>query len=389
MAMAKKNRLILHIGSHKTGTTSIQGWLHDKRHDLESHGVSFVTAPPEAHLHRVLGFVDPSSLVPGGMHVIDPDGLAESFANAACATVVASSENFSFFFEKRSIEALRDITETHFEQVVIVTYLRRQESHAVSHHQEGAKPLRRAEEQLFGFAPTALPDMSPDLDLYLDYEQRIGMWIDVFGRENVIVRPFDRARMAGGDVQQDFAEIAKLDGVGLEQRDDLNTSLGLSGATVGHMMNARPLSSPLKARILARLPDDPPLLPSQAEACAFYARYKQGNIRLNARLGNTAGEDFFSDDFSWYPEVADASWPRETALEVIGTLLDQLAAYDDLVDADTMRDAALLAHKAGNGGKALRLMTMAATLRPEGEFIQRKRAEFEALYGSADAKGPV
>ncbi len=386
--MAKKQKLVLHIGSHKTGTTTIQTTLHDNAEHLRRQGISFACVPPYANLHHALGFVTPSNVVPRGSHVTNAEALTQALTQVSEQTVIASSENLSFFFERASIEGLRDLLCAHFEQVQILVYLRRQDSHAISHHQEGSKPARKAEEQLFGYAPTALPQTGEAMDLYLDYEHRIGMWIDVFGAPNVTVQVFDRARLEGGDVFEDFLKVVGIDGAAMPQAKERNVSLSFSQAAVGHMMNARKITQPRKEQILQALPEGARMMPARAEAEAFYDRYRAGNIRLNERLGGPAGADLFSDDFSDYPEIAQEHWDHDTSAQVINSLLDQVVFYEQLVRADALLDSALLAHKAGNGKLALELIRAAATLRPAGPFIVKKREEFEALYGAKDAQTP-
>lgn len=379
--MSMKKKLIIHIGSHKTGTTTIQLALYENQHIIEKQGFSFATVAPYANLHNALDWVS-AAFVPDGLRIKDAAALVDTLTSPPSDVIIASSENFSFFFKKQSIEALHELLNEHFQQVEIVVYLRRQDFQAISHHQEGSKPYREAEELIYGYGTTALPTQSKNLDIYLDYEQRIGMWIDVFGLENITVRIFERDQLESGDVLSDFLKTVGIEANSLTEIENKNVSLGLTSAKVGHMMNARRLSFKLKRHILDSLPLDSRMMPARADAEAFYAHYRDSNIRLNARLGNIKNEDLFSDDFSTYPQEACDRWTEGSSETVIGMLLDHLAHCDGLVQADDMRDAAMLAHRTGNGPLALRLMRAAVLLRPDGPFILEKYKEFETLYGS-------
>lgn len=374
-------KLILHIGAHKTGTTTLQNWLFENNDLLAKHDMTYVIAGPHRHLHAALGFVDPDNLVPHGAQVVQSDRIVQALNTGQTDTVIACAENFSFFFERGPIAALHDLLKPHVDEIQIVTYLRRQDAHAVSHYQEGAKPDRRAEEQLFGHALTALPPADAPFDLYLDYERRVGLWIDVFGAQNVTVRVFDRNTLVGGDVVSDFMDVMGLPAPDLDKVEEHNVSLGFSAATVGRMMNARGMGVELKDRVLSHIPDDPKLIPSADQARAFYAPYRDSNIRLNARLGNTAGDDLFSDDFSAYPDTPRDRWAHPQSDAVISVLLDELARYGHL-PVDTIREAAEQAHAGGNGPLALKLIQAAAILRPTGPYIQKLLGEYRALYGT-------
>jgi hypothetical protein len=373
--------LVIHIGSHKTGTTTLQKWLFDNPNFLAEHGVSYVTAPHKRNMHTAVGFVQAGKIVPQGWHVTRPNILVQQLIDAPEQTVIASSENFSFFFEKRAVSGLHELVKNHFEQIQIVVYLRRQDSHAVSHYQEGAKPNRGAEEQLFGHSLSALPAANKNLDLYLDYERRIGSWLDVFGPENVTVRIFEPAKLVGGDVVTDFLDAVGVQASNLPSVEKKNVSMGFSAVTVGHMMNARQLPNPLKHRILNQIPPEETMLPSMDEARAFYEKYRESNIRLSARLGHTHNADMFSDDFSKYPQEGRGSWTDDKSELIIGLLLDQLKKNEGIRQVDVIRDAAIEAHKAGHGDRALKLIECAAELRPSGTYIQDLLKVYTKQYG--------
>ena len=204
-----RRKLYLHIGSHKTGTTSIQHNLAHNTEALAEHGLSYFyeSRVPDKNqapdLHSWLKFVDGERIAPFGMTVRHPERLVERLL-ATKGDVVISAENFSFFFGEQQIRDLYSHLTLVFSEIDVICYVRRQDRHVISHHQEGSKEERRAENQLFGHSGLAIPPWTPDHDLYLDYDRRLSMWADVFGRESLRVRVFDRARLRDNDVVADF-----------------------------------------------------------------------------------------------------------------------------------------------------------------------------------------
>ena len=381
--------LFLHIGSHKTGTTALQQGLHRNRILLRACGATYVAAPTATHLHSYLGVPDLAAFLPAGLGVLDPDGLATRLAMAETETVLASSENFSFFFQKPAIAALADLLRPQFDTIRIVCYLRRQDRHAVSHHQEGAKPHRQVEGALWGHAPTALPAPSDAHDLYLDYDRRLGLWADVFGDAAMTIRVYDRNLLKNGDIFADFLSVTGLDITGLQAVGDRNTSLGAAQTKVGHLMNGLAIKGATAGTILARLSPEGRLLPSRPEAEAFQSRYTASNHRLNQRFQVSPGADLFNADYTDYPDIAANDWTEDGAN---AALLATLAQVNDLqpglaaLTADDLRSAAVALQSTAPEA-ALRLITAAHALRPSGPAIQKLKADLERKRDAAPPTG--
>ena len=372
-------RLFLHIGAHKTGTTALQQSLHQSRARLASGGVAFVSAQTAAHLHPYLGPCTQAAFLPDGYMVLDPEALADRLAAADQDTVIASSENFSFFFLRAPITALEQALRPHFDEIRILCYLRRQDRHAVSHHQEGAKPHRLAEGALWGHAPTALPDPGPGQALYLDYERRLGLWAEVFGADKLDLRVYDRALLKNGDI---FADVLSVIGSGLEGLTSVgerNVSLGAAQTKAGHLMNGLAVRPRIMAAILARIGGAGRLLPSQAGAREFLEPYRASNRRLNERFQISALPDLFNDDFSDYPATAQSDWTEAGATAALLASLAQLSEIAPALpalSADDFRIAAV-ALQARSPETALRLISAAQALRPAGPGIAKLKAELE------------
>ena len=372
-------KLVLHVGAHKTGTTALQQNLHQNRILLGACGVSYASAASAAHLHAYLGPLAPGRLLPDGFAVLDPEGLAQSLSAADYDLVIASSENFSFFFHKDPIVALEKLLRPLFSDITVLCYLRRQDRHAISHHQEGAKPHRQAEGDLWGHAPSALPDYSPAHDLYLDYDRRLGLWADVFGADKLTLRVYDRKLLKNGDIFADFLAAIGLNILGMPSIGDRNVSLSATQTKAGHLMNAAHLRPRITEAILQHLPTDGRLLPSQDQALAFLDRYRASNRRLNARFNVTALPDLFDDNVSDYPTTPQSDWTDAGATATLRAVMQELNEVSPTLQAltaDDLRVAAQALAKS-NPDAARRLIHAAAAIRPQGPAILRLKAELD------------
>ena len=381
-------KLSLHIGSHKTGTTTVQVTLKHNEATLLQRGLAVAQGDSMPNLHQYLDYADPKVILPGGFKTRDPAQFADMLAAHKADHVFGSSENFSFFFQQVAVDALAAALTARFDDIRIIVYLRRQDRHAISHHQEGARPQRKPEGLLWGHALTALPKPAPQHRLYLDYDHRIGLWENAFGRENLLVRPFDRSLLKDGDIIPDILSLLGLDEQGIERMPDSNLSLGRLRAKIGHLANETVGDDLVTRRLLRALPEpDERMIPSAADAERFLAPYREGNRRLNQRLNITNFPNLFPDDFSDYPETASEDLTPAAAIDGLRTAITTLgssAAFLQSLTAHDLRLAALALQKEAPDS-ALRLIQAAHSLRPTGPAILKLKATLEKQLGKSSA----
>lgn len=380
-------RLTLHIGAHKTGTTTLQATLRHNEALLRARGLAIAYVPHLPHVHRHLGFHSLDQFFPHGFSLHDTLAFVDFLAHQPADHVFASSENFSFVFQQNVLDELAAALRAKFDHIDILIYLRRQDRHAVSHHQEGARPKRRAEAALWGHGLNALPDAVQTQRLYLDYDARLMMWENAFGRHALRVRVYDRALLVQGDIVVDALKVMGIDHQGLARMPDQNVSLGHMQAIVGHLANDSLGDDVVTARLLAALPKGgTKTLPSAQAARDFLAPYIASNRRLNARLQISATPDLFCDDFSDYPQSSPQTPSQEdwaNALRtVIATLGHAAAPHTDLT-ADDLRKAAIALEKS-DPPTALRLISAAYALRPNGPYINQLKSALEARLTKPD-----
>ena len=211
--------LILHIGTEKTGTTSIQKFLKKNRGQLKRNGV----------------FVPQTPMVGSGNHrwipVFASNNRADDIftrslnlkgneerkkivfnkrrqfvdecrnAATACKTLILTSEHLqSQLRTVKEIQRLREVVEEVADSVQIIIYIRDPLKTAVSLLSEAIKGGGVLE----GLHP---PDFKR-LEHVCNHAQTIKRWQECFPDAKIVVRRFDRSLLVKGDVVIDFCSQA-------------------------------------------------------------------------------------------------------------------------------------------------------------------------------------
>jgi hypothetical protein len=178
--------LILHIGRHKTGTSSIQHFCHHNRGALERFGIVYPPPFDHAAAHHGLAL----ALWQGRDIARYLDVLRQ--ARPDTASVLLSSEGFQRLDETAARKLI-----TAFPTRVVV-YLREQFSHAWSAYTQ--RVLGGLETLPFSHVIKA--------PRYFHFLQRWNEW----SNGNLLVRIYERKRFRNGDVVDDFCgEVLQLD----------------------------------------------------------------------------------------------------------------------------------------------------------------------------------
>lgn len=306
MKLIKK--IFLHIGSHKTGTSSIQRFLKVNRKELkENHSIcyfDFKSSPFKFHrkddLNQFLW--------------IELEQFNE-LKKIEEQSVIISNEDFSWINREESIQALSDKLYKYTNEVEIIIYLRRQDALAISHKQQGAKGGQAG--IAYGHEPYALPSsLSSYAKYYLDFYSKIQKWAEVFGESNITIRIFEKGQLHNSDAVEDFANVVGIKNLSkFKISDNVNESLGRVPQLLLHLMRSQPKRFFVnKSRERAFLIEQmrklsiekvDKLLPSKSEAMEFYEQFKESNKKLNEWLNINDKPYLFSDDFDFYPEKSN------------------------------------------------------------------------------------
>lgn len=208
--------LILHIGTAKTGTTSIQHFLAANRQALADQGVvvpSFLGNGPN---HRWLpllaqrentrdGFTkrqglcsSPETLRAG--RAAKRLELLEAAAATADSRWIISSEQLYARLSARDLLRLRRLLQPLFEDIRVLVYLRQPLPAAISAWSSRARSGR--------VSPSLLPPQH--FASLCDHAAALRRWQQVFGRERLVVRLFDPAELQGGSLIEDFCSCSGI-----------------------------------------------------------------------------------------------------------------------------------------------------------------------------------
>jgi hypothetical protein len=203
-------KLLIHIGSHKTGSTSIQHFCTLNRELLKSHGYLYPKNPDSAYVPNYLA----AQLAKGqGDRTAEYlSKVREQAKRRKCHTVIISAESFygmTWFFldtpgrtregdywqsEARLIEEMRKCCKG-FDEIKIACYLRPQDEYAVSLYNQFVKNNFGISDSFQEWAEKAKP--------IFDYERHIRLWENVFGLDAISLRNYSTSKH---DLSRDFCE---------------------------------------------------------------------------------------------------------------------------------------------------------------------------------------
>jgi hypothetical protein len=207
--------LYLHIGTEKTGTTSIQEFMRSNRDLLRDNGVLYPYTPGFANhtmlamaaqsaargnLARLFGVKDHNELA-AFRSKLSKD-LSEELGKSACPKVVMSNEHCSSrLVTDDAVENLRDLLADHFERIYIVVYIRRQDDFVVSSYSTAVKT---------GSVEPLTPPSEKLVKLRYDYWDLLSRWARVFGRGNILCRRYDKTALASGSIVDNFLDLTGI-----------------------------------------------------------------------------------------------------------------------------------------------------------------------------------
>ncbi len=319
--------LYIHIGTPKTGTTAIQSFIHINRDKLKENGLLY---PGENENHHLVvqeiseadkPFLDTNSEVYKVFTAIRANcGIYKN--------ILLSSE---VFFEKdkillpKLIEAL-----TYFKinvPIKIIIFFRPQQECYESSYQQQIKTIGSFKPIRFNeFVKIKLESVANN------YYNRINRWSSFFGKENIIVVPYESKQFTN-KIFTDFKQILEIpDGLVLKEPSQSQSNIGLKTHAVEFLrwMNILKIEDDDFQEILLALAieikkevGNYKLLTSQI-AKEIYKKFEKSNSMIAKEYLNRPDgilfqnqETFFSDDYQAYyqhDEFLPESFQHEIAL---------------------------------------------------------------------------
>ncbi len=238
-------RCYVHIGAPKTGTTFIQKVLFENRVALESRGMLY----PDANL-RGFGHHDLAYLLGGGYpDYATPqsrslDEIADDLKRAVAdfgGSLIIDSENF---YLCPAPAALADLLErtgcTNDRDVTIIVYVRRQDDAHESWYNQTVKAQ--------GSTHDVAASLEASRELW-DYRTQLAAWSQAFGRDAIVVRPYEAQAFTGGSIIEDFFSLIGVSSEGLTVTPErVNSGINRDVLEFQRIVNALPMTIQEKRR---------------------------------------------------------------------------------------------------------------------------------------------
>ncbi|MEI9932887.1 MAG: hypothetical protein WDM89_20705 [Rhizomicrobium sp.] len=185
--------LILHIGTHKTGTSSLQSVLTQRADALREKGVRYIEAARENRIaHHPLAWAIRGRR---GAALTVWDDVRRELQNAAEPVKLLSTEGFWF----EDPDAIKEQL-AWSGPVRIVAYVRRQDKYLQSLYKQTVASGRK----------TDFDKWLKDVPHRGDYYSVIARWADTFGERAITLLPYERSGRTI-DVVEDFLRVLNLD----------------------------------------------------------------------------------------------------------------------------------------------------------------------------------
>ena len=187
-------KIFLHIGLHKTGSSSLQAFLYKNADKLRDYGYLYpkMGIPFKGEAHHNLAWLLKNETHRADFNFGTWSEFHKEIETTNLDNIIISSEDFEP--GKRIIDSLK--LELKFYEVKIIAYIRRQdlrlESQYIQHIKQGLDC-----ENIFSFCKKQRRNS--------DYYKLLKLWEQAFGLNNLIVRPLEKAQIS--NICQDFLKI--------------------------------------------------------------------------------------------------------------------------------------------------------------------------------------
>ena len=335
-------KLIIHIGNHKTGTSSIQQVLFRNKDGVRKQGYDLFHENPDGSTRNSGNALTCVKFKLKRGHKIEGK-VRKWLPKALCDTghnVIISAETLSWLFSAKEIQKFQINLSQYFDDIKVVAYIRRQDMQAVSQYQQASKYGAFVAARFYQGGTRALPPYKEYFHKYLNYHQRLGMWADAFGEQNLLIRVFETNRLYNGDVVDDFFQVTDLMNEGNSTR--INQSSGFEKTKVGHLISEQQFSLPVWRALTKYLDNTGKLVPDREEAAHFYSEFEESNRQLNERFSIHSDSPLFDTGFSRYPEQSTDQWTEDSANNAIRNLLKGIKGLStfDQQDIELIRECA-------------------------------------------------
>jgi hypothetical protein len=326
--------LLVHVGLPKTGTTAIQRYMYLRREAYAQQGVYWAETYPrpgrsrprdwghQVYSHKWGGWVPPP---PFPVTSDEAWRALQEFIRAKGGRHIISSERIAGLLPlpigEQVINFIKEIAGS--ARLRLIGYVRRQDNLIESHIRQAIK-IGIAQ----GRSNLDIEEYLQNLPPFVFFDKGFSKAAELLGKENVIVRVYERERLVGGDPVPDFLHACDLPVLGNEEEpaQPINPSL--------NTLTSKLLSDP---RIVAEFSGKP--------HCALFVRnvfdqenfsrlnkyvVLDSNMRREIMKEFTAGNAHFAEMFLTADDADALTFHDDTPEAAIAD--DELIlTYEDLV----------------------------------------------------------
>lgn len=319
----------LHIGTEKTGTTSIQHFLAANRDVLRADGFLYpksLNSPNHmalaryaldddrvGDLRKVIGVEDAAAVARYRQRI--GQGLQQEIAAGPLPRVLILSNEHchSQVTGDAEVARLAAFLRKFARRITVILYLRPQHELALSKYSTHIK--------MGGRGVNPFPDTGKGLPPYYDYQSLTQRWAAHFGIENMQVRLFDRRELVDGDLLDDVSAVTGVDRESLATPPKQNESLSPEGLELLRVLNEHVprfidgKRNPMRGVLVQQMEEVFPgkgLVVGRRSAETFLAAFEDGNDMVRSQYFPERAT-LFDPDWDRYPETSP---PRPESTDV-------------------------------------------------------------------------
>lgn len=267
--------LYIHIGTSKTGTTTIQTYCGINREQLKSKGVLFPIMP--YHYDRITenrnGHFLYAKIYENGVRNKEKeeqvlkqelDYIVDCFKDYDNVLLSEESIWWATATRRKGLwKYLQEHSQKNNYQVKIIVYLRRQDQFMMSRYNQILKTDTGGGTQRFY---EYFKDMNGKYKCVMNYRQRLDYMAKFFPKENIVVKRFDRSYFYNGDLNADFLHIlgVEIDDTFAELPKDENLGISVQSGELKRVLNRLgPITFAENQKLLQMLNECEELLPKR------------------------------------------------------------------------------------------------------------------------------
>lgn len=392
-------KLTIHIGTRKTGTTSIQAFLRKNKENLFKSGIyvldysslnQYEFALASDISHNLTYYIKKLSNSVGYEFKKYSDDFFYNFEKELNSLpkninkVIVSCEDCSLL-DNNSIKYLKDRISVFFDSIEIISYFRRQDRYVASNVTTALRS---------GFN-VCLDDIFNKNDIrHLLYNEIMENWSDHFGRENIKCRIFEKESLIENNLISDFLFTAQINNIpnldistiSSNESIDIVTAKCIEAYNNSERLKNEP--EDFRNSLIKKIKNNNELkfLPERKLAVDFMTVFYEENKKFKANFFNQSCS-FFNNSFDEYP---NEPYNKEKLNgKVLELLLEKLISEEKAnieniktleslnKEIDFLKNLSKRYEDLGDTKTALNLLEICKKIRPNGQYINNKIKELQ------------